>query len=230
MATAPQKPLPPPPPPIEYYEDDEEERRRREQQEQQAQQFGAPIEPIKPLSIEPEPIKQTITYDPVSGEQRMKIEGNARDLSAENPLTPTLTMPGAVSPEQMAQQQQMELAAQQQEREAQAQAQAQAQAAQTQQQMPQPQLPQPGPGVQVAGPAQMPPAAPAAQPYMGPGQGAEAQTIGAPVAQPAPQPVQQPPATDAIGMFTSAVGDTNKLLQIYNDKNQPPVAVFASLL
>jgi hypothetical protein len=189
------------------------------------EQPGVPV--AGAVAPEPEPIKQTITYDPVSGEQRMKIEGNARDLSAENPLTPTLTMPGAVSPEQMAQQQAV---AEQQQREAQ---QAQQQQAVEQQQpvippeqaqpemAPQmPQLPQPGPAVQVAGPAQMPTAP--AQPYTGPGQGEEAQTVGQAqfVPQPAPQP-EQPPATDPIGMFTSAVGDTNKLLQIYNDKNQP---------
>jgi hypothetical protein len=220
-----------------YYSanESEEERRRREAEQAQAQQQGgvAPIAPIAPLGAEPEPIKQTITYDPVSGEQRMKIEGNARDLSAENPLTPTLTIPGSVSPEQLAQQQQMP---QQQMPEMQAQM-PQAQVPAPQQQMPQvqpemaqpemapqmPQLPQPGPAVQVAGATQMPPAAQPApeQPYTGPGQGAEAQTVGQSQFA-TEQPAAQPPATDPIGMFTSAVGDTNKLLQIYNDKNQPP--------
>ena len=210
----------------------EEERRRREAEKLAAddaarlaklQMSAPPMVEQAGVPVAPEPIKQTITYDPASGEQRMKIEGNARDLSAANPLTPTVTMPGAVSPEQMEQQRQMEMAAQQRDREAQAQAQMaqqqmlQAQVPAPQQQMPQ--LPQPGPGVQVAGPAQMPTAP--VEPYTGPGQGAEAQTVGQ--AQPAVQPPQQPeqpPATDPIGMFTSAVGDINRLLQIYNDKNQ----------
>jgi hypothetical protein len=203
-----------------YYgaNESEEERRRREAQEQAQQQGGlAPIAPIAPLGAEPEPIKQTITYDPVSGEQRMKIEGNARDLSAENPLTPTLTMPGAVSPEQMEQQRQMEMAAQQQQVVEQQQREAQAQQ-QPQAQMPEPQLPQPGPGVQVAGPAQMPPAP--VEPYTGPGQGAEAQTVGQ--AQPAPPPAELAVPKTPMDAFAEAAGDTSKLLQIYNDKNQPP--------
>jgi hypothetical protein len=49
-----------------------------------------------------------------------------------------------------------------------------------QQEFVQPQLPQPGPAVQVAGPAQMPPAQ-----YGGPSQGAEGQTVGQPMVQPA---------------------------------------------
>ena len=231
-----------------YYGANEEEERRRREQEQLAaddaarlaklqmpappvvEQAGVPVAPVAP-----EPIKQTITYDPVSGEQRMKIEGNARDLSAENPLTPTLTMPGSVSPEQIDQQQQMEMAAQQREREAQMAQQAQMPQAQVpqpqqqmpqaqvpapEQQMPQPQLPQPGPGVQVASVAPGLPQTQPAQPYTGPGQGEEAQTVGQ--AQPAPQQPPAPPATDPMAMFTAAVGDTAKLLQIYNDKNQSP--------
>jgi hypothetical protein len=211
----------------------EEERRRREEQQMAAddaarlaniqmpappmvEQAGVAVAPVAP-----EPIKQTITYDPVSGEQRMKIEGNARDLSAENPLTPTLTMPGSVSPEQIDQQQQMEMAAQQREREAQAQMaqqqMPQAQVPEPQQQMPMPQLPEPGPGVQVAGPAQMPPQA---QPYTGPGQGEEAQTVGQ--SQFAPTPAQQPVQKTPMDVFAEAAGDTSKLLQIYNDKNQSP--------
>lgn len=227
-----------------YYGADEEEERRRREQEQLAaddaarlakiqtpappmvEQAGVPV--AGAVAPEPEPIKQTITYDPVSGEQRMKIEGNARDLSAENPLTPTLTMPGAVSPEQMAQQQ---AAAEQQQREAQ-QAQQQQVVEQQQPVIPpeqaqpaaapeMPQLPQPGASVQVAGPAQMPTAP--AQPYTGPGQGEEAQTVGqAQFAPQQPQQPEQPPATDPMAMFTAAVGDTNRLLQIYNDKSIDP--------
>ena len=221
-------------PNADYYgaNESEEERRRREAEQMAAddaarlakiqtpappmvEQAGVPVAPVAPVA--PEPIKQTITYDPVSGEQRMKIEGNARDLSAENPLTPTLTMPGSVSPEQIDQQQQMEMAAVEQQQ-AQQQPAIPPEQAQPAAAPEMPQLPQPGPGVQVAGPAQMPTAP--AQPYTGPGQGAEAQTVGQ--AQFAPQQPPAPPATDPIGMFTAAVGDTAKLLQIYNDKNQPP--------
>ena len=223
-------------PNIYGYNETEEERRRREQQEQQAQQFGAPIEPIAPLAIEtaePDPIKQTITYDPATGEQRMKIEGSVEDLSPDNAMTPTVSMPGAVSPEQMAQQQQPMQApvaqpgpGQQPQQlppgvqmvngrlqlapttpvepmtPAQAEMPAQEPTPMTPAQAempagePMPQLPQPGPAVQVAGPAQMPPAA-----------------------QPAPV-AQQP--TDPIEAFTSAVGDTSRLLQIYNDKASDP--------
>lgn len=41
----------------------------------------------------PTPVKQTITTDPVTGEQRMKIEGSVQDLTAANPLTPTVSGP-----------------------------------------------------------------------------------------------------------------------------------------
>ena len=61
----------------------EEERRRRLEQEAQAR--GEII-----------PVKQTITTDPTTGEQRMKIEGSVNDLTAANPLTPTVIQP--VSP------------------------------------------------------------------------------------------------------------------------------------
>lgn len=64
--------------------EDEEERRRR---------LG-----LAP-SAEPSPVKQTITTDPRTGEQKMKIEGSVRDLSAANPLTPTVTAP--VSPDML---------------------------------------------------------------------------------------------------------------------------------
>jgi len=45
------------------------------------------------------PIKQTITTDPRTGEQSMKIEGSVQDLSAQNPSTPTVV--GPVNPESM---------------------------------------------------------------------------------------------------------------------------------
>jgi len=62
----------------------EEERRKRLEAESAA----------VPGPVAPSPVKQTITYDPVTGEQRMKIEGSVADLSAANPLTPTVQAPG----------------------------------------------------------------------------------------------------------------------------------------
>ena len=78
-----------------------------------------------------------------------------------------------------------------------------------------PQLPQPGPGVQVAGPAQMPPAAPAAvEAPAVPGTGFRL-------------PGQQPAASQQpYDMFLSAANDTdrvNKLMGIRNDELQSPV-------
>jgi hypothetical protein len=63
----------------------EEERRRRLEAEAAA---------AAPAPVAPTPVKQTITYDPVTGEQRMKIEGSVADLSAANTLTPTVQAPG----------------------------------------------------------------------------------------------------------------------------------------
>ncbi len=61
--------------------EDEEQRRRREALEALAR------------GESPTPVKQTITTDPVTGEQKMKIEGSVQDLSAVNPMTPTVTGP-----------------------------------------------------------------------------------------------------------------------------------------
>ena len=63
----------------------EEERRKREQEE---------------AAAERPPVKQTITTDPVTGEQTMKVEGSVQDLSPQNPLTPTVApgyMPSAMT-------------------------------------------------------------------------------------------------------------------------------------
>ena len=63
----------------ETYETEEERRRR--------------------LALEQEqntPVKQTITTDPVTGAQTVKIEGSAYNLSSANPATPTVS--GPVSP------------------------------------------------------------------------------------------------------------------------------------
>jgi hypothetical protein len=61
---------------VNQYETEEERRRR--------------------LALEQEqntPVKQTITTDPVTGAQKVKIEGSAYNLSAANPATPTVTGP-----------------------------------------------------------------------------------------------------------------------------------------
>jgi len=62
-------------------DEEEEERRRREALAAQAR------------GETPTPVKQTITTDPITGEQKMKIEGSVQDLSAANPMTPTVTGP-----------------------------------------------------------------------------------------------------------------------------------------
>jgi hypothetical protein len=61
---------------VNSYETEEERRRR--------------------LALEQEqntPVKQTITTDPVTGAQKVKIEGSAYNLSAANPATPTVSAP-----------------------------------------------------------------------------------------------------------------------------------------
>ena len=88
----------------------EEERRRRllaQQQaavtaQQQAQQATvAPAAPVSPSSMQP--VKETRTIDPRTGEVRVKIEGTERDLSAANPMTPTLVQPTAARANQIVQ-------------------------------------------------------------------------------------------------------------------------------
>jgi hypothetical protein len=61
---------------VNQYETEEERRRR--------------------LALEQEqntPVKQTITIDPVTGAQKVKIEGSAYNLSSANPATPTVSAP-----------------------------------------------------------------------------------------------------------------------------------------
>jgi hypothetical protein len=70
----------------DYGYETEEERRRRLELEAQG--------------VEPTPVKQTITTDPRTGQQTMKIEGSVEDLSANNALTPTVSTP--VSPDEVA--------------------------------------------------------------------------------------------------------------------------------
>jgi len=40
------------------------------------------------------PVTQTIKTDPITGQQEMTIKGSPQDLSAANPLTPTVSAPG----------------------------------------------------------------------------------------------------------------------------------------
>lgn len=68
----------------------EEQRRRRLEEEAAA------------TRAKTTPVKQTITTDPITGEQTVKIEGSARDLSADNPFTPTVTPSSASAPGQVA--------------------------------------------------------------------------------------------------------------------------------
>jgi len=69
---------------------EEEERKRREREAIAARmESEAMANPIAP--VEPTPIKETRTIDPVTGETTIKIEGNERDLSAANLNTPTLS-------------------------------------------------------------------------------------------------------------------------------------------
>jgi hypothetical protein len=61
----------------------EEERRRREEEERLKAESEASATPFK----------QTIVTDPVTGRQTMKMEGDVRDFTAENPNTPTVSGP-----------------------------------------------------------------------------------------------------------------------------------------
>lgn len=74
----------------------EEERRLRLQREAQAaaQTPAPPPAPVAPTAEKPRPVKQTITTDPRTGQQTMKIEGSVQDLSSANPNTPTVMPPG----------------------------------------------------------------------------------------------------------------------------------------
>lgn len=74
---------------IADYETDEERRLREEQEAAKAT-----------------PVTQTIKTNPVTGQQEMTIKGTPRDLSAANPLTPTVTTP--VAPSNFARMQQVE--------------------------------------------------------------------------------------------------------------------------
>ena len=78
-----------------YADETEEQRRLRLQREAQAaaQTPAAPPAPVAPVAEKPRPVKQTITTDPRTGQQTMKIEGSVQDLSSANPRTPTVMPP-----------------------------------------------------------------------------------------------------------------------------------------
>jgi hypothetical protein len=75
-----------------YAEETEEQRRLRLQREAQAA-AQTPAAPVAPAAEKPRPVKQTITTDPRTGQQTMKIEGSVQDLSSANPRTPTVMPP-----------------------------------------------------------------------------------------------------------------------------------------
>jgi len=158
------------------YVDEEEERRRREQE----------------MAM---PVKQTIETDPTTGAQKVKIEGSAYNLSAANPLTPTVTAP--VSPDQLNQMSQLPL------QQVAAQPVTQVQAPPPEPLPPQPQvpaIPEPLPVPQMQQPVpqmQQTPAAP-----ISPAQSAQMQQTPAPAPAPAPSAVQMQPT----GVGPSAEG------------------------
>ena len=159
------------------------------------------------------PVTQTIRTDPVTGEQTMTIKGSPQDLSAANPLTPTVSMPGSTAGGFLGGYQDMAPAPQMQPQMAAPQMQPQQAAADNRNIVP---LEQPQPG-QAGGflgeyqdmapapqmqPQQAAPVAPAPQmaaPQMQPQQAApEMQPPVAPVAPQAPPMVSAPPAQPSI--------------------------------
>jgi hypothetical protein len=59
-----------------------------------ASMFGGPQRDEEEDSANVKPVTQTVTTDPTTGDQTMTIKGRPEDLSAANPYTPTVTMPG----------------------------------------------------------------------------------------------------------------------------------------
>ena len=56
--------------------------------------FGMRDEEEEDIVGNVKPVTQTIKTDPLTGEQTMTIKGSPQDLTAANPLTPTVSMPG----------------------------------------------------------------------------------------------------------------------------------------
>ena len=50
------------------------------------------------LAANAKPVTQTIKTNPVTGEQTMTVSGSPQDLSAANPLTPTVSPVAPVAP------------------------------------------------------------------------------------------------------------------------------------
>ena len=154
----------------------------------QAQPLEQQLQQYRVAQEEPTPVKQTITTNPETGEQKIKIEGSARDLSSANPLTPTVVSP--VAPSQLEARTMVPSAL--------------ASQGPINPNQPMPvigQPPMPGPATQFAGNATAG-AMNRPAPYVGPSQGAEGQTIGqqmirpissvAPPVAPAPAPAPAP--------------------------------------
>lgn len=77
---------------MSMYETEEERRRRLERE---ALDRMEPVAgPVAPPAADLGPVKQTITFDPRTGDQKMKVEGPVQAFSPEQTTTPTLTMPG----------------------------------------------------------------------------------------------------------------------------------------
>ena len=88
----------------DLYETEEERRRREEAERQRAMSVAGPVAPPTPGLTEsevtpgyqyqptkPTPFKQTLTTDPVTGQQTLKMSGDPRDFTAANPNTPTIS-------------------------------------------------------------------------------------------------------------------------------------------
>jgi hypothetical protein len=186
----------------------EEEARKRYEEEQKAQEKIAAEEAAKPVT-------QTLKIDPKTGEQTLTVSGSPEDLSAANPLTPTVAQPEQpIAPALPAQTATPAPVAPVAAEQMPAQVatppqgpvtpQAQAPREPMQQNGPiAPELPQPGPGVQVAGPAQVPPQV--------------QQKVGEISAAAGPSPEQQ--YVDVL-----ASNDKQKLARLYQDPNAPEYA------
>ena len=154
---------------------------------QEALQKRLQLDQQEQVAQEATPVTQTIKTNPVTGEQEMTVKGNVRDLSAANPLTPTVSgiqqpmqqeqrpvapvMPQAQVPMPQQQMPQAQVSAPRQQMPVPQQLPAQGQIPSDMAQRPVPamQLPPIGAGVNVAGPAQMPPQQPPAAVAAAPG-------------------------------------------------------------
>lgn len=101
------------------FETEEERRRRQEEEQRRMEQVTGPVAPVAAPAPDqqyeaqglqegpagqamaalrkPQPFKQTLTTDPVTGQQTMKMEGAPQDFTAANPRTPTMVS-GPVMP------------------------------------------------------------------------------------------------------------------------------------